>query len=49
LPKSRDSPTRLGECYAAIEYRGGRIIQRLGGNCNFPVTFAYLIYWWVTC
>jgi len=39
----------MGERYGEIEYRleGGNVLQprrRSGGNCNSPVTFAYLTY-----
>jgi len=40
----------IGERYAEIEYRRGKVSQRWrgsDGDWNMRVTFAYLIYWWV--
>ena len=42
----------IGECYGEIERRGGEVLQRWcgsGGNRNFSVTFAYLIYCLAAC
>ena len=36
--------TEISERYGEIYYRGGEVLQPwrgLGGNWNFPVTFAY--------
>jgi len=45
--KSRDSLMRYSERYGEIEYSGTKVLKRWrgsGGNRNFPVTFAYVIY-----
>jgi len=37
----------IGKRYGEIKYRDGKVLQAWrgsGGNWNFPVTFAYLIY-----
>jgi len=38
--------------YVGIEYTGGKVLQPWrasgGNNWTSPVTFAYLIYWWVS-
>jgi len=39
------SPMRLGERHGESEYRGGKH----NGGVVQAVTFAYLIYWWVSC
>ena len=56
--KSHDAPKKLrfadeiGERYGEIEYMDGKVLQPWcgsGDNWNFRITFAYVIWRWVSC